>query len=72
MADDPDVLEMLAEIEQESADGKSEADSLRIKEEGEFKAAISALQTEIDASNSRTLGEFLFKQPTTVRKRLCQ
>lgn len=69
MADDPDVLEMLAEIEQESADGKSEADALRIKEEGEFKAAISALQAEIDASGSRTLGEFLTRQPTTVRKR---
>lgn len=69
MADDPDVLEMLAELEQENAEGRSEADVLRIKEEGEFKAAISALQAEIDASTSRSLGEFLDKQPTTVRKR---
>lgn len=69
MADDPDVAQMLSELEQESAEGKSEADALRIKEEGEFKAAISELQTEIDASGSRTLGEFLSKQPTTLRKR---
>ena len=69
MADDPDVLQMLAELEQESTEGKSEADALRIKEEGQFKAAISALQAEIDTSGSRTLGEFLSKQPTTVRKR---
>lgn len=69
MADDPDVLQMLAELEQESAEGKSEADTLRIKEEGEFKAAISALQSEIDDSGARTLGEFLFMQPVTVRKR---
>ncbi|WP_200384248.1 type II CRISPR RNA-guided endonuclease Cas9 [Rhodocyclus tenuis] len=69
MADDPDVLEMLTEIEQESADGKSEADNLRIQEESAFKAAISTLQAEIDASGSRTLGEFLSRQPSTVRKR---
>ena len=69
MAGDPDVLDMLAEVEQESADGKSEADALRIKEEGEFKAAIVALQTEIDATGARTLGEYLAQQPTTVRKR---
>ena len=69
MADDPDVLQMLTELEQESIEGKSEADALRIKEEGEFKAAIYALQAEIDSSGSRTLGEFLSRQPTTVRKR---
>lgn len=69
MADDPDVLQILAELEQENADGKSEAEAIRIKEEGEFKAAISALQVEIDTSGARTLGEFLSKQPVTVRKR---
>lgn len=69
MADDPDVLQMLVELEQESVEGKSEADALQIKEEGEFKAAISALQAEIEASGSRTLGEFLSRLPATVRKR---
>jgi CRISPR-associated endonuclease Csn1 len=44
MADDPDVLQMLAELEQESIEGKSEADALRIKEERDSKAAINALR----------------------------
>lgn len=69
MADDPDVMEMLAELEQESAEGKSEADALRLKEESQFKADISALQAQIDASGARTLGEFLSRLPATVRKR---
>lgn len=69
MAGDPDVMQMLAELELESPEGKSEADAARIKEETEFKAAISELQFQIEASSSRTLGEYLSKQPSDVRKR---
>jgi CRISPR-associated endonuclease Csn1 len=69
MAGDPDVMQMLEELEHESPEGKSEADAERIKEETEFKAAISELQSQIEASGSRTLGEFLSKQASAVRKR---
>jgi len=54
MVDDPDVLEILAERENEE-DNSSE----RAKEETAFKKDISELRTTIQAAGYRTLGEYL-------------
>ncbi len=54
MADDPDVLEVLAELEGEDDNG-----SERAKEETAFKADISKLKSTIAESGKRTLGEYL-------------
>ena len=54
MADDPDVQEVLAELEAEE-----DTSSERAKEETAFKKDISLLRTEITAAGARTLGEFL-------------
>ncbi len=53
MADDPDVLEVLAELEDE--DDNTE----RAKEETAFKADISQLKNTIAELGFRTLGEYL-------------
>lgn len=54
MADDPDVLNVLAELE-----GEDDTSSERAKEETAFKADISKLKTTIAESGKRTLGEYL-------------
>jgi len=54
MADDPDVLAVLAELE-EAEDNSSE----RAKEETAFKKDINELRQTIAAANCRTLGEYL-------------
>jgi CRISPR-associated endonuclease Csn1 len=69
MEDDPDLAELLGELEGESEDGKSEADKVRLKEESEFKAEIAELQHQIDAAGALTLGAYLASIPLTERKR---
>jgi len=54
MMDDPDVLEILAELE-----GEEDNSSERGKEETAFKADISKLKTTITEAGFRTLGEYL-------------
>lgn len=54
MADDPDVLDVLAELE-----GEDDTSSERAKEETAFKADISKLKSTIAESGKRTLGEYL-------------
>jgi CRISPR-associated endonuclease Csn1 len=54
MADDPDVLDVLAELE-----GEDDTSSERAKEETAFKADISKLKSTITESGKRTLGEYL-------------
>jgi CRISPR-associated endonuclease Csn1 len=54
MADDPDVLDVLAELE-----GEDDTSSERAKEESAFKADISKLKTAVAESGNRTLGEYL-------------
>ena len=54
MADDPDVLDVLAELE-----GEDDTSSERAKEETAFKADISKLKNTIAESGKRTLGEYL-------------
>ena len=62
LADDPDVLAVLAdEDEQEAAASRTE--------EGLFKQQISNLRERIKASGSRTLGEFLFYSDELESKR---
>lgn len=69
MLDDPDVQEVLAEDEAREAPDAPPEDAARAKEEGEFKAAISALQAEIDAAGLPTLGAYLARLPASQRKR---
>jgi CRISPR-associated endonuclease Csn1 len=54
MADDPDVLEVLAELE-----GEEDVSSERAKEETAFKKDISELRQAIQDAGCRTLGEYL-------------
>ncbi|CAA9888985.1 CRISPR-associated endonuclease Cas9 [Candidatus Methylobacter favarea] len=54
MADDPDVLDVLTELE-----GKNDNSSERAKEETAFKAAISQLKNTIAELGFRTVGEYL-------------
>ena len=54
MADDPDVLDVLEELESEG-NTSTEAE----KEETAFKKDISELRNKIEESGSRTLGEYL-------------
>jgi CRISPR-associated endonuclease Csn1 len=54
MADDPDVLDILAELEAEEDHSTEQA-----KEETAFKADISQLKATIAQSGCRTLGEYL-------------
>ena len=54
MADDPDVLDALAELE-----GEDDNSTERAKEETAFKADISQLKNTIVALGFRTLGEYL-------------
>lgn len=54
MADDPDVLDVLAELE-----GEDDTSSERAKEETAFKADISQLKSTIADAGFRTLGEYL-------------
>lgn len=64
MAGDPDVQAVLEEEEAAPADMMEVA-----KEEGEFKAAIAALQGAILQHGARTLGEYLAQLPPNERKR---
>lgn len=54
MADDPDVIAALAELE-----GEDDASSERGAEETAFKKDITALRESINEKNCRTLGEYL-------------
>ena len=54
MADDPDVLDVLSELE-----GEDDNSSERAKEETAFKADISKLKKTISDIGFRTLGEYL-------------
>ena len=54
MADDPDVLDVLSELE-----GEDDNSSDRAKEETAFKADISQLKNTISENGFRTLGEYL-------------
>ncbi len=54
MVDDPDVLEILAELE-----NQVETASERAKEETAFKKEINELRSKIQAEGYRTLGEYL-------------
>lgn len=65
MLDDPDVQELLQELEKEAPEDPSEAQ----REESAFKAAIGELQEGIKKSGCRTLGEYVHKLPVTQRKR---
>ena len=69
MLDDPDVQDMLAELEQEDPQGHAASERERIKEEGQFKQAISALQADIHQAGCRTLGQYLASLPSAQRKR---
>ena len=62
LADDPDVLAVLAEEDEEEA-------ATSRTEEGLFKQQISNLRERIKASGSRTLGEFLFNSDELESKR---
>lgn len=64
MADDPDVLEVLAELEAEE-----DTSSDRAKEETAFKKDISVLRNEIDSGGYRTLGEYLASKSKHELKR---
>lgn len=65
MLDDPDVQEILSEMERE--DGEKSAGEE--KEESAFKAAIHDLQLAIEDKGCRTLGEYLNSLPLAERKR---
>lgn len=67
MLDDPDVQDMLAELEQEDPQGHAASERERIKEEGQFKQAISALQADIHQAGCRTLGQYLASLPSAQR-----
>ncbi len=54
MADDPDVLTVLAELE-----GQEDTSSEQAKEETAFKKDITELRNTIATANCRTLGEYL-------------
>lgn len=60
LVDDPDTIAYLDEL-----DSKPSKD----KEEGQFKADIAELRKEINDSDCRTLGEFLFKKDIGECKR---
>ena len=63
LVDDPDTIDYLAELDnQTSKDSKD-------KEEGQFKADIAAVRQEIEASDARTLGEYLHQLEKGVCKR---
>lgn len=64
MSDDPDVLEVLAELEQVE-DKSSES----AKEETAFKHDINQLRTKIAEAKCRTLGEYLSRFPRSTCKR---
>ena len=64
MADDPDVQEVLAELEAEG-----DTSSERAKEETAFKKDISALRDTIAAGGYRTLGEYLNSKARQELKR---
>jgi CRISPR-associated endonuclease Csn1 len=64
MADDPDVIAVLAELEEED-----EASSDSGAEEGDFKKDIAALRDSIKEKNCRTLGEYLARLDTHTCKR---
>ncbi len=64
MADDPDVLDVLAELE-----GEDDNSSERAKEETAFKADINKLKNTIAESGKRTLGEYLASLGHLDRKR---
>jgi hypothetical protein len=70
MADDPDVLDILAELEaeeehstksakKETVTNKDDNNTERAKEETAFKADISKLKSIIAELGFRTLGEYL-------------
>ncbi|MDA9902536.1 type II CRISPR RNA-guided endonuclease Cas9 [Gammaproteobacteria bacterium] len=54
MADDPDVLDVLEELE-----GEGDTSTEAAKEETAFKKDISELRKQIEETGSRTLGEYL-------------
>ena len=58
MLDDPDVQEVLAELEEDTA-GSNEDTTDADKEETAFKQDISQLREKIKKSGCRTLGEYL-------------
>jgi len=66
MMDDPDVLSVLNELdEQDEHDNTTE----KAKEETAFKKDISELRNKINATDCRTLGEYLSKRPHHTAKR---
>lgn len=74
MLDDPDVAAVLADEESRQSpktksQQTSESTSKQEKDEGQFKAAINALQQDILAADCRTLGEYLAQLPVQVRRR---
>jgi CRISPR-associated endonuclease Csn1 len=66
MADDPDVLDALEELE-----GEGDTSTEAAKEETAFKKDISEFRNQIEASGSRTLGEYLagLEKHTSKRNR---
>lgn len=58
MLDDPDVQEVLTELEEDSTDGNEDTTDAD-KEETAFKQDISQLREKIKESGCRTLGEYL-------------
>ena len=68
MLDDPDVQAVLAELDEDNADGKTDITDEE-KEETAFKKDISQLRKTIEAAGCRTLGEYLASLKPSQSKR---
>ena len=68
MLDDPDVQAVLAELDEDNADGKTDITDEE-KEETAFKKDISDLREKIKKSGCRTLGEYLASLKPSQSKR---
>jgi len=66
MMDDPDVLSVLNELDEEDEQGDA---TEKAKEETAFKKDISELRNKINTANCRTLGEYLSRLPHHTAKR---
>ena len=61
LMDDPDTVDYLNELD-------AKTDSSEDKEEGDFKADIAKVYLDINAEGARTLGEYLYRSKTNVKR----
>ena len=61
LIDDPDTMDYLNELDDKT-------DSSEDKEEGDFKADIAKVYLDIKADGARTLGEYLYRSKTNVKR----